>query len=455
MSLKIFCEDIMKKYIDAIEKNRKLILDTQDYVWKNAETGWREYKTSHYMENVFESLGYNLVKGENVPGFYTVIDTGREGPEILILGELDSLICREHPDANPETGAVHCCGHSAQCAALVGIAAALREKDLLSTLSGRIRLCAVPAEELIEIDYRKSLMEKGIISHMGGKTEFLSRGYFDGVDIAFMIHTSTGNSFMIQTSRDVGCIAKKITYKGKSAHAGGCPWDGINALYAATQGLSAINALRETFREQDCIRVHPIITKGGSAVNAIPDEVTIESYVRGASFDAIKEANDQVNRALCGAALSMGANIEIEDIPGYAPLIQDKTLAEAAEKVFHKIMPSSPLTIKTETGTASTDMGDLSCVFPSLHFYAPGAVGTSHGKDYFINDKEASCVQSAIWQLSLAAYLLENNAAKAHKVLNSFSPLFKSGKEYIEFLNTLSSSGERIEYLDKKACVKL
>ncbi len=445
----------MKKYVDAVEKYRKLILDTQDYVWKNAETGYREYKTSHRLEEIFENLGYDLIKAQDIPGFYTVIDTGRAGPEILILGELDSLICREHPDADPETGAVHCCGHSAQSAALVGIAAALREPQILDGLSGRIRLCAVPAEELIEIDFRKSLMEKGIISHMGGKTEFLSRGYFDGVDIAFMVHTSTGNSFMIQTSRDVGCLAKKITYKGISAHAGGCPWNGVNALYAATQGLSAINAIRETFKEQDCIRVHPIMTKGGSAVNAIPDEATIESYVRGASFDAIKSANERVNRALCGAALSMGANVDIEDVPGYAPLIQDEALAQAARDALERVMPDAPLVIKTETGTASTDMGDLSCVFPSLHFYAPGAVGKSHGADYYIKNPDLACVGSAVWQIALIVHLLENGAERALKVIDSFSPLFKSKKEYLEFLETLRSSGCRIEYRDKEALVKL
>ena len=80
---------------------------------------------------------------EDITGFYTVIDTGKPEPEVLVLGELDSLICANHPDADPETGAVHCCGHSAQCAALLGLAAALKEPGILDGLSGRIRLCAV------------------------------------------------------------------------------------------------------------------------------------------------------------------------------------------------------------------------------------------------------------------------------------------------------------------------
>lgn len=62
---------------------------------------------------------------------------------------------------------MHCCGHSAQCAALLGLAAALKEPGILEGRSGRIRLCVVPAEELIEIEYHSSLIKEGGIKYMG------------------------------------------------------------------------------------------------------------------------------------------------------------------------------------------------------------------------------------------------------------------------------------------------
>ncbi len=265
-------------------------------------------------------MGYDdLVMAEGITGFYTIVDTGRPGPEVMILAELDSIICPEHKDANPKTGAVHSCGHNAQCAALLGVAAALKEPGILSELCGKIRLCAVPAEELLEIDFRTNLKKEGKIKYFGGKTEFLKRGYFDGVDIAFMVHSSS--NFKV-TRGSVGCMAKQIIYKGTAAHAGGAPWNGRNALYAATCGINAINAIRETFKEDDIIRVHPIVTSGGVMVNAIPERAVLESYVRGSSFEGIVEANKKINRALCGAALSLGTNVEIIDSPGYAPPLQ-------------------------------------------------------------------------------------------------------------------------------------
>ena len=159
----------MKDIINnAVDKYRDLILAAERQIWSTPETGFKEYKTSAYMAEQFEKLGYKLTYAEGITGFYTVVDTGREGPEVLILGELDSVICPTHPEADKETGAVHACGHHAQCAGLLGIAAALTEKELLDTLSGRIRLCAVPAEELLEIEYRTELKSKGIIKYLGG-----------------------------------------------------------------------------------------------------------------------------------------------------------------------------------------------------------------------------------------------------------------------------------------------
>ena len=440
------------EHVAAVEKHRQRILDALDYIWHNPETGYREWKTHDYMVRQFEALGYELTCAGDIPGFYTVLDTGRPGPELLILGELDSLIVPDHPDADPVTGAAHACGHAAQCAALVGIVAALKEPGALDDLSGRIRLCAVPAEEMLEIGYRMELQEQGVIKYLGGKTEFLHRGYFDGVDLAFMVHSTDDETCKV-TDGSVGFITKQVVYSGVSAHAGGAPWEGVNALYAAQQGLSAVNAIRETFKEKDLIRVHPIITCGGDAVNAIPARVVVESYVRGASFEAINDANRRVNRALTGAALSLGANIDIQDTPGYAPLYQNGDLAQVAADAAALL--EIPLTHTHRVGTGSTDMGDVSNVMPALHPYCYGAAGTGHGKDYRIADPEKGCVDNAKWQLVMLHLLLENEAQRAKAVVANFTPAFPSIRAYLEYIDTLTCRGNRIVYTDGGAEVKL
>ena len=435
-----------KKMMEAVEKHSKLILDTERHIWKNPETGFREWKTSEYLAGIFKNLGYSLTMADDIPGFYTEIDTGRPGAKILILGELDSLICADHPEADPQTHAVHCCGHNAQCAALVGIAAALREAGMMDGLCGCVRLCAVPAEEGIEIGFRQELREKGIISYLGGKAEFLYRGYFDGVDIAYMIHTGKEKAEIKKGA--VGNLRKFVHYKGVAAHAGGNPADGINALYAATLGLSAINSLRETFKEEDLIRVHPIITDGGAAVNAIPSVVSLESYVRGKTVAAIEHENAKVNRALIGAAISMGAKIEINDLPGYYPLNNDDTLIELTKEAMEYVMGKDEVIVSPNFSTGSTDMGDLSAIMPVIHPYMPGAAGASHGSDYNIKNPQTACVDSAKVQLIMLHMLLTDNAKRANQVLEHKCVPFASKEDYFECIQKLESKGERIEYCD-------
>ena len=438
--------NIEKLIVDSVEKYKDKILAAERYIWNNPETGFKEWKTNAYLKERFLELGYTLHEAGNIPGFYVEIDTGKEGPCVLILGEMDSVICPEHPESDKETGAVHACGHNTHSASLYGVAAALTEDGILDGLCGKIKLCAGPAEELLEIEYRAELKKQGVIKYFGGKTEFLYRGYFDDVDLAYMIHS--GGRFGVRKGYHIGCIAKKIIYKGKAAHAGGAPHAGRNALYAATCGLNALNAVRETFLNSDYIRVHPIMTAGGTMVNAIPSEARIESYVRGKTFAGIVKVNRKVNQALVGAALSLGTNIEIIDFPGYAPTVHNDGLADVLVEAAAAVIPQYECKIDYGVATGSTDMGDLSCIMPIQHGNAAGCRGTGHGMDYFVVDPVAACVDSAKLQIMMLHVLLSNNAERAKQIVDEYEAPFPSKEAYLEFVDTLNDSGDRIEYLE-------
>lgn len=443
----------MQKIVNAVNKYRELILAAERYIWQNPETGFKEFKTSKYMEEQFESLGYEITRAEGITGFYTTIDTGRQGPTVLALAELDAVICKSHPEADPETGAVHACGHNAQCAAMLGVAAALKDENVLKDLSGKIMLCVVPAEESIEMEYRAELRDKGIIKYTGGKSEFLSRGYFDGVDLAFMVHTA-GGAHVSHGGRSLGFIGKTVTYKGVAAHAGGAPWLGKNALYAANAGLAAVNALRETFRDEDHVRWHPIMTSGGDMVNNIPETAKIESMLRAVTTEALERENEKINRALIGAAISFGVEIEITDEPGYAPLLHDKNLAAAAKEAFDKIIPftDTPSLGCGESfdgvGGGTMDMGDLAMLMPIIHPYMGGSVGKGHGNDYYITDPVTACVTNAMWQVALIKTLLENGGERAKLIAESYTPTYKTKEEFLSYQDLVRKSGSRVEYLE-------
>ena len=436
--------DRVKALKEMVASQRELMFAAERHIWKHPETGYREWKTHEYLAAEYRKLGYELVEAGNIPGFYTDIDTGKPGPKLLIMGELDSLIVSTHPECDPETGYVHACGHHAQSAALLGIAAALKQPGALDGMSGSIRLMAVPAEELIEIGYRASLREQGIIKYFGGKVEFMYRGFMDDCDIALLVHTSNSEHKGIGVGvGNNGCLTKNINYEGVSAHAGGAPHLGVNALYAANLGLNAVNALRETFQEKDYIRFHPVITKGGGAVNAIPNDVRVESYVRGASIEAIVSANNRINRALASSAAAMGANVHLQDFPGYCPLYNDKNLYQLIVDVVKEGFGEEWIQEDTKWGTGCTDMGDISCVMPTVQPYCSGACGVGHGSDYGINDPETALVVSAQYQVLMAEALLSNNAEMAQKVIKEADLVYPDKKDYFAAVDKI--------FLDKKA----
>ena len=440
----------IKAIKSLVEKHKDLILKAERDIWATPEVGYKEYKTDAYMKAAFRKLGYDITEADDITGFYTVINTGKAGPTVLVLAELDALYCANHPECDKETKAVHACGHHAQCAAMLGLAAALKEKGATDGLSGKIKLCVVPAEEGIDIEYRMGLIKQGVLTFPSGKKEFIARGYFDDVDLAFMVHTTTSLSdkeqiFCTGQGTHNGVINKKVVIKGKAAHAGSKPYEGINALNAAALAIQAVNNLRETFKENDLVRFHPIITKGGDAVNAVPAEVVMESYVRAATTDALVNANRRINRAISAAVAANGCTAIISDIAGSEPFSDDVNLTEICIKTFEEIGGKDCyLDKRTNHSSASTDMGDIAVNFPVIQPYAAGAIGLGHGKDYYIKDPVKACVNSAILQFALLHRLLENDAEKAKEVKAKFKPIYPSLKVYVEIKKSRSTERETV-----------
>lgn len=442
------------KYRALVERHSREILEAERHIWRHPESGFREWETSRYLEGIFEGAGYALTRPGDIPGFYADLDTGRPGPKILILCELDALVAPRHFEA-ADNGRAHACGHHAQCAAMVGIALALKEAGALDGLCGSIRLMAVPAEEGIEIGYRAQLRRQGVIRYLTGKAEFLHRGYMDGVDLAYMFHTGVleRHKFVCSAGSN-GLIVKTARYEGVAAHAGGCPDRGVNALYAASLGLSAVNALRETFRDQEHIRVHPIVTSGGDSINIIPSLAQVETFVRGASIQSIADASRKVNRALAAGALALGARLRVTDYFGYAPLHNAPALVEVARECMSALVGEDAVCCDSSWGCGSTDMGDLSGIMPCIHPHIAGAAGASHGDDYHIADAQTACVLSAQGQLLLAVELLRDDARRAREVIASFTPLYPDKEAYFRDIDRFFADWSAVDYDGDEARVQ-
>ena len=431
-------DELKRIAFEEIDSRADEIINISKTILKNPEPGFREINTAKLVSEKLGNLGIPFRAGLAITGIRADLLCGNPGPTMAILGELDSLIVNEHPFANPSTGAAHAGGHHCQSGMLLGAAMALNQPKILESLSGRIALIAVPAEEYIEIEYRDELRKQGQLEFLGGKPELIKLGEFDDVDLAMMVHTTSTpeEKQLCVSGTNNGTVAKKIQFIGKGSHAGGSPHLGINALNAATLALSAIHFNRETFKDADTVRVHPIITKGGEAVSAVPADVRMETFVRGKTLEAIMDANVKVDRALRAGAMAVGASVKIETIPGYMPLSQDKNLYELFTPNAVDLVGQENVGSVTHR-TGSTDMGDVSQIMPAIHPYVGGATGLGHGATYVVEDYQLSVITAAKSIVATVIDALGDGGTKGGKIVAEHRPEM-TRHEYLSLMRSLA-----------------
>jgi len=414
-------EELKRACLEKIDSRREEIIAIGDEILAHPELGFKEERTSRLVKETLSSIGIPHRDGLALTGVRGDLAGGKHGARVMLMGELDAVVCPLHPQADPLTGAAHACGHNSQIAAVLGAAMGLA--PLAGELGGDVVFAAVPAEEYVELEYRQRLREEGKIRFFGGKQEYIRLGVLDDVDMGIMIHSHAGvtdRHFLIGCDSS-GFIGKLIRFKGREAHAGARPFDGINALNAAALSLLAINSQRETFREKDRIRVHPIITKGGDLVNIVPADVRMETYVRGTNLEAILDASEKVDRSLKGCAYAIGAEVEIEQLPGYLPLIQDPEMS-ALFAANGEALLGKGSNIYGEELMGATDAGDLSSLMPFIHVSTGGYTGSAHSREFSICDREMAYLMPAKAMAMTTIDLLWDGAAKAREIKGGFTP---------------------------------
>ena len=417
-------EELKQAVCEAIDRHGNRIIELGETILHHPETGFNEEKTAALVADAMRAIGLEPQTGLALTGVKGRLKGKSPGPRLAILGELDSLRTSDHPLADPHTGAAHSCGHNAQVAGMLGVAMGLSAAGATEHLAGELVFFAVPAEEFIDVEERLRRKQKGDIEFLLGKPELVAKGHFDDIDMAMMIHVGSHDqmdkrSYIADSSN--GALVKQIRFFGRASHAGGAPQLGINALSAAMLALNAIHAQRESFWDKDTIRIHPIITKGGDAVSVVPAEVTMETFVRGGSLEAILDANRKVDRCLRAGAMAMGAEVEIHTIPGYLPQRNDRHMGEIFGGNIEKLFGPGEFQIGGHR-TGSTDMGDLAHMMPVIHPYVVAAEGKAHGADWRINEPQHGYLTPAKLLAMTAIDLLHGDAAPAREILAKFEP---------------------------------
>lgn len=426
---------VEQRILSILDKRAQEIIDYANDIYHHPEAGFKEYRTSDKTAEMLEGLGLKVRRGLSITGLRADIGEG-EGPTVCVVGELDGIFSKAHPFADPETGISHACGHHMQLAAMMGAAIALSDPQVQAALGGKVAILAVPAEEHVPEEFAGELIAEGKVRACSGKSDLICKGELEDLDIFMTTHAHMvpcESDLLIGNNSSNGYIAKTIRMLGKASHAAIAPHNGINALDAAVLSLTALGMLRSTYQEKDYVRNHPIITKGGDAVNVVPEEVCLETQVRAKTYDAMMDASEKNDRAFRAGAMAFGAKVEITDKQGFLPIIPSAPIGALKDAAALLEGVSVAEMDPHAHNVASTDVGDLTYVKPVVNFTMKGFTGSLHGADFTITDENKAYIVPAKMMALTVYQLLKDGAAQAKEVVRDFKPTFTTD-EYREYV---------------------
>ncbi|RJQ51135.1 MAG: M20 family peptidase [Nitrospiraceae bacterium] len=303
-------------------------------IHKKPETGYQEYETSRLLCGFLEKNGFKVKRG--IAGMETAFVASypetAKGPAIALLAEYDAL-----------PGLGHGCGHNLIGTASAGAAAGLRKA--VPEIKGKIVVMGCPAEE-------------AGIDDAGGKIRLIKKGYFKDIDAAFIFHPFPMTTVGGETTTLIGL---EFNFRGKSAHAAGNPWDGVNALDGVLQMFNGVNALRQHIR--DGVRVHGIVTHGGDAPNIVPEKASARFFLRTDNKESLLELAGKVRACAEGAATATGTGLKVNTFCNlYDSMKSNPVLAGILEKNLNAI----GLRVEgRKKGKGSTDFGNVTRTVPA------------------------------------------------------------------------------------------
>lgn len=323
-----------------------------DWMYRNPEVGFAEHGAAERLAGFMAEEGFTVDRG--VGGMETAFIATHQGttarPAIAVFAEYDAL---------PDIG--HACGHNVIGTCAIGAAAAVRRA--WPDLPGTISLFGSPAEE-----------------GGGGKVIMVEQGLVQHLDAAMMMHASVADR--VETN-NLSVQRMDITFHGRTAQPAGSAHEGVSAFEAAILTWTNINAIRQYLAPD--FYVHGIMKEGGFAANVIPDRASLVMYARAPRGKDLEALLERVTNCVRAAALTTGATVTITEVgKRFLRVVNNPTLAGRLSANLERVGRS--VTAATARPRASTDMGNVSQVVPSIHGYISigdaRAIGNTHSPEF-------------------------------------------------------------------------
>jgi len=312
-----------EKALDWITQNEPYLIEISDQIWNFAEVGLQEFKSAALLVDELEKEGFAVECGvADMPTAFIATWGSRE-PVIGIMGEYDALpglsqkaLPYREPVIEDKPG--HGCGHNIIGASGMGAAIAVKNALERLNIAGTVKYFGCPAEETLV-----------------GKVFMVRDGLFEGVDAALEQHPSTGH--FISDGSFLALNSVKFTFHGQAAHAAANPDQGKSALDAVELMNTGVNFLREHIIQE--ARVHYVITDGGGEPNVVPPKAQSWYYIRAPKRDQVDYIYNRILNIAKGADLMTETTHEIQFLVGCHDVLANITLNNVTEQNMKVIMP--------------------------------------------------------------------------------------------------------------------
>lgn len=366
---------LLEKVKSLSQQYSQEVIGLRRHLHANPELSYKEYNTVKFVAQTLRSFGIEPLEGIAETGLIAEIKGKNPGKKTIALrADMDALPITEANDVpykSKNAGVMHACGHDAHTSSLLGTAKILNE--VKEQFEGTVRLLFQPGEE----------------KNPGGASLMIRDGALKNPEPASIIGQHV---FPLLPVGKIGfregmymASSDEIYLKviGKGGH-GAAPELAIDPIIIAAHiilGLQQIISRNASPKQSTVLTFGKI--SGGTAVNIIPDEVTIDGTFRAMNETWRAEGLKKIKKMAEGIAEGMGGKCEVTISHGYPYLENNPVVTRRIKKAAEEYVGKENV-VDIDITLGSEDFAFYSHVVPAS-FYRIGTRNEAKGITSYVH----------------------------------------------------------------------
>ena len=360
---------LLEKIKSLSQQYSQEVIGLRRHLHANPELSYQEHNTVKFVAQTLRSFGIEPIEGIADTGLIAEIKGKNPGKKTIALrADMDALPITEANDVpykSKNIGVMHACGHDAHTSSLLGTAKILNE--VKEQFEGTVRLLFQPGEE----------------KNPGGASLMIRDGALKNPEPAAIIGQHV---FPLLPVGKIGfregmymASSDEIYLKviGKGGH-GAAPELAIDPIIIASHiilGLQQIISRNASPKQSTVLTFGKI--SGGTAVNIIPDEVTIDGTFRAMNETWRTEGLKKIKKMAENIAEGMGGKCEVTISHGYPYLENNPAVTRRIKRAAEEYVGKENV-VDLDITLGSEDFAFYSHVVPAS-FYRIGTRNEAKG----------------------------------------------------------------------------